>query len=97
MLRNEFNAWLQKGSVFHCFKSSHPAKNCVERPKCGIPNCKKTHVTLLPDRKMTGFTPNALPFRFYISPAPAAMLEAAGASVPAAAAASMSAVANPII
>ena len=37
------------------------------------------------------------PFRFYISPAPAAMLEAAGASVPAAAAASMSAVANPII
>ena len=83
-----------KGLCFHCFQSGHTAKNCVQRPKCGIPNCNKTHATLLHDRKITrpAPNPNALPFRPLQPQAPAVNV-----SAPAAASGSSNAVANPII
>ena len=88
-----------KGLCFHCFQSGHTAKNCTQRPKCGIPNCNKTHATLLHDRKMTRSTPNpnALPFRPFQPQAPATTQDSASTSGPAAAGASSNAAVNPII
>ena len=83
-----------KGLCFHCFQSGHTAKNCIQRPKCGIPNCGKTHATLLHDRQVMrpAPDPNALPFRPF-QPQPPAV----NVSVPAAASESSNAAVNPII
>ena len=88
-----------KGLCFHCFKGGHTARTCTERPKCEMPNCLMMHATLLHDRKVARSTPNpqAPPFRPRLPSAPEATQEAAGASVPAAAAASTNAIVNPII
>ena len=86
-----------KGLCFHCFQSGHTAKSCTQRPKCEVPNCNRTHATLLHDRKMPtrpALNPQSLPFRPIVHPTPAATQNAAGAAAPAAAA---GAVANPII